>query len=583
MKRYHSSQGFTLLEILIVMVILIILFGLIFVKLRPIKHKGQAYDIERMAEVKSIESGVTQYIIDNLSLPSGTPIGDASVAKDICQESVTGASCTGSPVNGVDLSSLVPVFLQTIPVDPAATGSIVTGYKFYSDGEDVYAIAPLISALPSYTPPTGDDDEGEDESGCAGSLIAYWKLDETTGTSSTDECGGTHNGTLLNGATWMSGLFDNAIKLDGSNDSINIPTHSDFNSLNSFTTSAWILPYTLNDSRIIQNDALEMTFYSDGRVRFSIAGILGNYYSISKLPVNHWSHVAIDYDGSNVKLYINGALDISLVASGTTSSDAGDLNIGSTGSSNYFSGKIDDVRFYNSSISASEIGTLAAAGFDGSLVAYWKLDEGSGNTSADSSGSTNEHFLTLYNNPTWEASSTPPTNYSNPYSINLDGSNDYGRVASHNDFTFPEGFSVSLWAYLDTSMPYGGGLVGSQHFYYQGWMIYTYNNSVRVYINNELKGNTSISSAEWKLITLVWDGSNVKLYINSTLTNDTVYGTAPNSGGDSIIIGGMYSSGSDTGGNPSSFFNDKIDDIKIFNRPLSFAEVQRIASGNPLP
>jgi len=55
-------------------------------------------------------------------------------AKDICQTAVTGAGCTGSPVNGFDLSALSPTYLVAIPVDPSETGSLVSGYRIYRNG-----------------------------------------------------------------------------------------------------------------------------------------------------------------------------------------------------------------------------------------------------------------------------------------------------------------------------------------------------------------------------------------------------------------------------------------------------------------
>ena len=98
-----------------------------------------------------------------------------------------------------------------------------------------------------------------------------------------------------------------------------------------------------------------------------------------------WHHVAIvqDVAAGVRRIYVNGVLAGSANRVGAANG-TGDLWFGGSkaNTSQYFRGDIDDARIYNRALLGSEIQGLAASG----PVGYWKFDEGSGTTTADSSG-----------------------------------------------------------------------------------------------------------------------------------------------------------------------------------------------------
>jgi hypothetical protein len=55
-------------------------------------------------------------------------------------------------------------------------------------------------------------------------LVAWYKMDENTGTSLADASGNGHTGTLTGGYTWVSGKYNNAVKFDGSTGYASIPS-----------------------------------------------------------------------------------------------------------------------------------------------------------------------------------------------------------------------------------------------------------------------------------------------------------------------------------------------------------------------
>ena len=74
--------------------------------------------------------------------------------------------------------------------------------------------------------------------------------------------------------------------------------------------------------------------------------------------MNTWTHLAVTYDKTTVRLYVNGTQVSSLAATGAIASSTNPLSIGSDAIwGQYFSGLIDDVRVYNTALTAAQIQT----------------------------------------------------------------------------------------------------------------------------------------------------------------------------------------------------------------------------------
>ena len=74
------------------------------------------------------------------------------------------------------------------------------------------------------------------------------------------------------------------------------------------------------------------------------------------IPAGAWTYAVMTYDGSNMKLYVNGALDGSVAQTGTFATNLVPLNIGrNNNSTEYFPGSIDEVRISKTARSADWI------------------------------------------------------------------------------------------------------------------------------------------------------------------------------------------------------------------------------------
>jgi hypothetical protein len=105
---------------------------------------------------------------------------------------------------------------------------------------------------------------------------------------------------------------------------------------------------------------------------------------------NQWAHFAMTWDGTTVRAYVNGVLKASKVSTSssqtTLMTGLSTLVIGGYPPA-YFNGEIDEFRIWNVARSASEIMSTmnhTLVGNEPGLTAYWKFDETSGTTVADS-------------------------------------------------------------------------------------------------------------------------------------------------------------------------------------------------------
>jgi hypothetical protein len=104
-----------------------------------------------------------------------------------------------------------------------------------------------------------------------------------------------------------------------------------------------------------------------GDVIFTVNGALLNFGTQNSSPIPHanystttvntgaWFYGVATYDGSNVRIYINGNLESTNARTGTITSGAKNIGSNSGGSSEYFNGTIATVRVYNRAMSATEI------------------------------------------------------------------------------------------------------------------------------------------------------------------------------------------------------------------------------------
>lgn len=114
-----------------------------------------------------------------------------------------------------------------------------------------------------------------------------------------------------------------------------------------------------------------------------------------------WYHVALTYDGSTQKIFVDGALAASRSLTRTVDLTQGGFYIGRSAGGRLLNGLVSECRVWSKALTQTEI-INGMCGVDPStpgLVAYWKLNEGTGRVASDLSG--NHHDATASGNVTW--------------------------------------------------------------------------------------------------------------------------------------------------------------------------------------
>lgn len=221
-------------------------------------------------------------------------------------------------------------------------------------------------------------------------LAGFWRLDENSGTQTSDYSGGGATGSFNNDPEWAVGRFGAALDFErDDSDSVQIPEPAGSDGSQALSVSFWIRPETTaalathiskwspanagTDNawgiRATNGDGTELYFFiANG----DDAG--NNYFTTSDadLAPGTWSHLAFVFDGSasnnggRLRVYKNGAL-MNGAFTGTIPATLNDTAepvrighplIGNPAFADYYDGLVDDVRIYSSALSADDIQSL---------------------------------------------------------------------------------------------------------------------------------------------------------------------------------------------------------------------------------
>lgn len=331
-------------------------------------------------------------------------------------------------------------------------------------------------------------------------------------------------------------------------------------------------------------------------------------YANTALDVNKYYHVSATYDGTTMKIYINGKLDSStttptpliaennslplLIGNGFGSGNGNN----SGGGDENFNGLIDDARVYNRALSAEEIKNLyqqritskvavapaskvSGTGLSKGLVGYWTFDgKDTGPTyTMDKSG----------NNNTGARAGTQAVIGKLGQGLKFDGVDDYIDLPGF-DLRSYSSLTISAWVnfspkdtgdsnqIVDSIMTqYPGGANGLVFDDYDGGVGANYNNGLRFWVEGSVcsYGDGAIILGTWNHVLATYRTSNgdTNLYVNGVNIKNCTLATNWSSG---VLTNARIGNQSSGGGHQDA--KGKIDDVRIYNRALSKTEVQQL-------
>ena len=152
------------------------------------------------------------------------------------------------------------------------------------------------------------------------SQVAYWRLDEGTGggaDSVRHQHGGHHYGqrTLSGSPAWVTGKLGKALQLSGSSQYVNVPNQTDLDITSAISVACWAKSgasnWSSSDTFLSKSNSYSLGGVSGTEtVEFRVY-ISGAWKVISFTPtfnITTWHHYVGTYDGSNLRLYVDGTL-----------------------------------------------------------------------------------------------------------------------------------------------------------------------------------------------------------------------------------------------------------------------------------
>jgi subtilisin family serine protease len=303
-------------------------------------------------------------------LSNGSPAGSLSAGTIQAMLSLAtneNASCRYATVPGTPYASMPSVFSTT---GAKSHSTLITGlaggntYTFYVRCLDAALNANttdfVISFSVANSPVQSDLTTG---------LAGLWAFNETSGTTAVDFSGHDNTGILLNGPSWDSaGRIGGALLFDGVNDYVSLGNPASMIPGNAMTLAGWMKFSDVSVNRFVISKYDGLNPQTDTFLRFTSGqGITCSFggtsvIAHSSIAAGQWYHAACTYDGSIIRVYLNGAQVATLAKTGLIADEVGtDWLIGSRNPANpgaFMKGLLDDVRVYNRALSAVDITQL---------------------------------------------------------------------------------------------------------------------------------------------------------------------------------------------------------------------------------
>ncbi len=203
----------------------------------------------------------------------------------------------------------------------------------------------------------------------AGGLVGAWGFDEANGTSVLDASGQSNNGTLAGATRTADGRFGGALTFNGTSHSVTVPDSNSLDLTAGMTLEAWVNPVAGGGSygwhqAVLKERPAGMAYglYTTADTGRPSAHAFTSgerqAHSSTALPLNSWSHVAATYDGTTVRVWVNGVETGSAAAPAPIVTSTGVLRFGGNGVwGEWFAGRLDEVRVYNRALSPAELQT----------------------------------------------------------------------------------------------------------------------------------------------------------------------------------------------------------------------------------
>ena len=287
---------------------------------------------------------ITRQSLDNSAFP----------AAQVVTYSVSGTATAGSDYTALTGTATIPA--NATSVDVVVTPVIDTLVE--STETIVVTLSP--SADYGLTSASSASMELLNSSDLAGSLLAWYRFNESSGGTAADSSANGNDASLVGGPVWLPAAP--ALSFDGIDDDVQTPVPNGA----ARTLSAWIYPRSSDPVAFIESvfDTDQPGQYgtgwglSGGKIRV----ILDDLFWDTNVPItlNQWQHVTLTFDATSARIYLNGAEAANLAY---TQGGVGSANyrIGrSNANADFFHGDIREAKIYSRAVFSAEAAEIYA-------------------------------------------------------------------------------------------------------------------------------------------------------------------------------------------------------------------------------
>ena len=376
-----------------------------------------------------------------------------------------------------------------------------------------------------------------------------------------------------------------SLNFNGTNQYIDIPDQNSIDLSSNFTIEGWIYPTGTGSSAteggiiINKEHSYEIARFADGTLQYALsANGAGNDWAWVNTgmvaPLNTWTHFALVKSGTTVSFYLNASAPGTHLANpATLTANTQQLRLGARfAGSQFFNGAIEEMRIWNTSRTQAEIKSNAfnrnLSNSATGLVAYYRMNEGSGTTTVNSAASTGIDG-TLINSPAWIAS---PVQFA-ANALSFDGTNDDITVPDDNTLDISAAITLEAWCYAIKNSGTQNVISKSSSGANNGYIFPRTDNgwsSVIIYFHIA-DGWKTLSAPypslnAWHHLAATYDGASIKLYINGALAASMAQTGAITTNGNPLALGNQ------TGF--SEYFGGYADEMRVWNVARTQAEIQ---------
>jgi hypothetical protein len=410
--------------------------------------------------------------------------------------------------------------------------------------------------------------------------VAAYSFDEgvigTEGGTVEDVSEHEHTATLEGGAVRVKGRYGDALHFREEGDCATVPDSPELRLSEEFTLEAWVWSEGgLYEDPIVVREAGGKGVFGIGigsREEGEAEGFIGEGKS-SKAAIgggdivreNTWVHIATTYDGSKIRLYVDGELVATKAATTPPATNAGSLRIGCDGPDGPFGGRIDEVRLYGRALNGPEIDTDMESPLQtpkATPVASYSFDEKSEETAVDTSG--DGHAATVEG-----AKWTEHGRYGGAMEFKA-SEEDVLKIPASAELDFNEEFTLEAWVRPSVEENHDAPLIDKQegsghgYFLYEGGSVSDRPYGAADEDQEFIHADDPLPADTWSHVALTFSGNRTYLYVNGELADNGSAEPTVTSEGE-LELGGS----TDT----ADYFNGRIDEVRVYNRELDQAEI----------